>query len=341
MSHNHSVTSPTASRHAHSIERRAGRATRRGLGALAAALMATGTLFLLLTVGASAATLNGAATVETPQDGTVTGSQASDTEFTIVLPAAAACSGDTASGGYHVYTYLDPATTSVQSISFVGHPATGEGLYNNTGAYQGPFNTAPVTGQITTLPIDFEFGPAVVTEKLLSTILANGGVFDAGVVCANSSGTVTDFWSVQITFTASTTDPDGFVWSAAAATTTATTTASTTATTTASTTASSGTNGSTTSSGGTTGTTAAGAAGTTSGANGASDPSSTGSSGTSGTTAGASGTTSGSLPFTGMPAPVTKIVGAGFLGIGLGLMLLSSAGRRRLGGLREARSALR
>jgi hypothetical protein len=42
-----------------------------------------------------------------------------------------------------------------------------------------------------------------------------------------------------------------------------------------------------------------------------------------------------------MPAPVTKIVGAGFLGIGLGLMLLSSAGRRRLGVLREAGSALR
>jgi len=338
MSHNHSVTSSRAGRHAHSIERRAGRATRRGLRALAAVLMGVGALFLLLTVGASAATLNGVATVETPQDGTLTGSQASNTEFTVVLPASAACSGDTASGGYHVYTFLDPATTSVTSISFVGHPATGEGLYNNTGAYQGPFNTAPVTGQITTLPIDFEFGPAIASDKLLSTVLAGGGVFDAGVVCANSSGTVTDFWSTQITFTASSTDPDGFVWAAAAATTTTTTT-TTAASTTASTTGS--TTGSTTSSGGTTGTTATGGTGTTAGANGTSGSSSSGSTGTSGTTAGASGSTTGSLPFTGMPAPVTKIVGAGFLGIGLGLMLLSSAGRRRLGVLREAGSALR
>ncbi|MGB7050103.1 MAG: putative Ig domain-containing protein, partial [Acidimicrobiales bacterium] len=35
-----------------------------------------------------------------------------------------------------------------------------------------------------------------------------------GLACTNSSGTVTDYWTTNITFTASKSDPNGFVWSA-------------------------------------------------------------------------------------------------------------------------------
>jgi hypothetical protein len=303
--------------------------------------MGVGALFLIFTVGASAATVNGTATIETATDGTMTYPAASTTEFTVLLPTGAACSGDTASDGYHVYSYMvaQGSESDIPSLTFVSHPSAGYGFYNNSGAYQGPFNTAPTTGEVTTLPLNFEWGPAVAAAKIpLATLLAGNGEWETGIACANSSNALTDNWNTQITFTASSTDPNGFVWSAVpgglSSTSTPTTTSSPT-TTTASTTAA------TTSSGGTTSTTAASGTSTTSGANGTSGGSSSGSSGTDGATGDGSGTTTGSLAFTGMPAPVTKIVGAGFLGIGLGLMLLGSAGRRRLGVLREVRSGPR
>jgi hypothetical protein len=177
--------------------------------AVAAALLAGAT-------PASASTIDGIATIQTPTLGTLSYPAGSTTQFTVTLPTGAACSGDTATDGYHVYSYLVPQNTNVANVTFVSQPSTGYGLFKSTGGYVGPINTAPTTGVIPSLPNNLEWGPAVTSHSWLSALLDNGGtsgVWEAGVACANASGVVTDYWNTEITFTSNGSDPDGFVWS--------------------------------------------------------------------------------------------------------------------------------
>jgi len=187
---------------------------RRGLGVLGAAVA-------VLAAGvagagpAAAATLDGTATITNPSaDPITTGGSA--TQFSIALPANAACSGDTATGGYHVYSYLVQAGTVVTGITFTTHPSAGLGLVNNTGVYFGAVNTAINTGQIISIPTNLEFGPLLSDGATLASLLYSGGasgVWEAGLACANSSGVLSDYWNTEVTFTSNTADPDGFVWS--------------------------------------------------------------------------------------------------------------------------------
>ncbi|MGD0311504.1 MAG: hypothetical protein ABSC90_03490 [Acidimicrobiales bacterium] len=290
--------------------------------------MVTGALFLFLATGASAATINGAATVTTPTSGSITASQPqpSDTIFALSLPAGAACSGSTTNGGYQVYTYLIPRGTGIQNSTVSQGALSNYGLFDSSGTLVGPFNV-PTNDIVPTLPIDLEWGPAVTGDSFLTQLLAApGGAWEAGVACANASGAVTDYWDVDITFTSvpSTTDPDGFqwAWSASSGSTSTTTTPSSTTTTAAGGSA-------------TTATTTGGGATTTTTTGGTADPSSAGSSGAGGTSGGLASTGStgsgatGALAFTGMPASVVKILGVALLGIGCGLMLLGSGGGSR------------
>ena len=98
-----------------------------------------------------------------------------------------------------------------------GFPSRYYGLVTSTGKYYGAVNTAIGTGQIISIPNDLEFAPLLSKGVSLDTLLyADGntdGVWEAGIACANSSGAVTDYWNTEVTFTASGTDPNGFVWS--------------------------------------------------------------------------------------------------------------------------------
>jgi hypothetical protein len=167
---------------------------------------------------ASAATLNGVATIDTPNGLASLGSGASTTPFTVALPANAGCSGDTASNGYHVYSYLVPQGTSVAGATFVEYPSTGYGFVDNTGLYYGPANTAIGTGQIISIPNDLQWAPLVTADSVpLGTLLytsGTSGVWEAGLVCANTHGAVTDNWNTEVTFTANAGDPHGFTWAA-------------------------------------------------------------------------------------------------------------------------------
>jgi hypothetical protein len=168
---------------------------------------------------ASASTLNGVATTANPSNQAYLASGGSNTEYTITLPANAACDGDTATHGYHVWSYLVKAGTNVDTLTFNENtgPSQGLGLFDSTATYYGPANTAIDTGQIIGIPNDLEWGPVVSDDSLLSTLLyksKKSGAWDGGLACANSAGDVTDYWNTQITFTKSTTDPKGFVWSA-------------------------------------------------------------------------------------------------------------------------------
>jgi hypothetical protein len=306
----------------------------RGLAAMAAVLMAAGSVFLLTSSSASASTLGGVATISIP-DGTAPMTSGGSTDpFTVDLPANAACTGDTATDGYHVFSYMVPTGTDVSSITFTEVPSTGFGFVNNIGTYYGAANTAANTGQIISIPINFEFGPLVSDDGVsLSTFLYSSGnttgVWEAGLACANSAGALTDNWNTEVTFTASSSDPNGFVWSTAASsppppTSTTTTAPGSPGSSTTTTTAPTSVLGTTTTTAPTgdpstsTTTTVAGGsvAGTSTG---------TGSTGTGSTGSGSSGS-SGPLPFTG--APLTKFLGVGLLAIGVALMLLGWANRR-------------
>jgi hypothetical protein len=313
----HSVRSPRT----HTLK------ASRGLAAMAAVLIGAGSICLLTPGLASAAGsgLNNAATIADANTDAPLTSGASTDEFTLTLPANAACDGDTANDGFHIYSYLVPKGTDVTTLTFIGQngPPTGSfGLVNNAGVYFGPVNTAITTGQVISLPVNFEWAPLVTQDGLLTTLLANGGVWEAGLLCSNTTGAVTDSWNTEVTFTASGSDANGFVWATAASTTPPPTTTTTAP-------GSTGTTPTTAPTGivGTTSTTAAGdpstSTTTTTAAGGAVGATGTGSSGTGSTGSGSGGAP---LPFTG--APVTKFLGAGLLAIGVALVLLGWANRR-------------
>ena len=87
------------------------------------------------------------------------------TPFTVTLPANAACSGDTACAGYHVYSYLVPKGTAVSSVTFTEFPSTGYGFVNNIGTYYGAANTAATTGQVISIPNNFQWAPLVSARR--------------------------------------------------------------------------------------------------------------------------------------------------------------------------------
>ncbi len=195
---------------------RAGKTTMRAkifsLGAVLA-------IFLAVNVTAAGAngTIGGTATITNPSNNTALGSGGSTTTFTVAVPSGAACPGDTANGGYHVYSYLIQAGSDITGVTFVNAPSSGYGFVDNTGSYYGPANTAINTGQIISIPTNFQWAPVVTTLGLpLSTLLYSGssGAWDGGLVCTDTSGHVVSSWNTRITFTASGSDPNGFTWAA-------------------------------------------------------------------------------------------------------------------------------
>ena len=78
-------------------------------------------------------------------------------------------------------------------------------------------NTAATTGEIIGIPGNLQFAPLLSRGATLDDLLYSdgntSGVWEGGIACANTNGVVTDYWQTEITFNASGTDPNGFVWS--------------------------------------------------------------------------------------------------------------------------------
>ncbi len=183
--------------------------------------VATLTLAIVVMGTASASTLNGVATIGLPSDGSYLASGGSNIDFTMTLPSDAACSGDTANDGYQVWSYLVKQNESIPATTFSAAtgPSQGFGLYESSDlGYFGQVNTAPNTGQIIGIPSDFQWGAGVAggifdAAQLLYTG-GTSGVWEAGLACANSLGVLTDNWNTEVTFSQSSSDPNGFTWSA-------------------------------------------------------------------------------------------------------------------------------
>jgi hypothetical protein len=209
----------------HSADTHAPRSSTRVAARLAAVATATVVAAAGLGLGAvgpaSASTVNGIATIAPPGLTTPLTSGASTTPFTVALPAQAACDGDTATHGYHVYSYLVQKGVNLAAVTFNNFPSAGFGLVDNTGTYYGPVNTAINTGQIVGIPNNFQWAPLITGGGVsLSQLLYSGsaptstGIWEVGLVCANAQGVEVDNWNIEITFTYSTTDPNSFVWAA-------------------------------------------------------------------------------------------------------------------------------
>jgi hypothetical protein len=160
------------------------------------------------------------------------------------LPGGGDCPGDTSTGGYQVWSYLTfdngtngaaPTTLSLESSggSFTAAPAgyasepptpavpLADPNENPWGGPSDPEITAVQTGQVINLPI-FAFSPFYTGDFAASeSAAASGqmdlfpGTWDLGIACtAPGSPTPTNYWNVQITFTAVPTsvDPNGYVW---------------------------------------------------------------------------------------------------------------------------------
>ena len=163
---------------------------------------------------AAASTLNGVATITNPVNSRPMTSGGSAAQFTVTLPAAsgvpAHCTGDTAKGGYLVFSYMVHAGTSPTSVSFVnGFPSVGYGFVTSNGDYYGKVNTAVKTGQIVEIPNTLEFAPLLKRVTLDDLLYAAGnktGAWDAGIACAKA-GKVSDYWNTPLDFTASTSRP--------------------------------------------------------------------------------------------------------------------------------------
>jgi hypothetical protein len=247
------------------VLRRIGAAAAR-TGAVGAAAMVLVTVWGMSLSGvpqaSAAATDAGPAQVVAPFDGTPGAGQPLDaggsaTEFSLLLPTGAACTGDSANAGYRVQGYMVPAAVAPGSLTF---DATGP-VPNGLGAsFRQPLYTALGSGfvdaQTSAATVAGGPGPVVNIPALSLGVFSPGnipaGEYNLGVACTLGTASATQldrFWNVTMTIASDAADaPAGVTWTVSeSATTTTTTSGSTTTTTTGGTT--------TTTAGGTTTTT--------------------------------------------------------------------------------------
>lgn len=193
---------------------------------------------------ALASTAAGAVQLTVPPGGLGAGtpltSGGSATPFAMTPPTGAACSGDSATGGYRVQSFMVPSTVDVSTLTFnaSGPIPSGSGasyrqpMYSSTGT---PFvnkTTGASTGALAGLPtFSFAFLPDA-TATFLPV-----GTYTIGYACTLGPAGPTQldkYWTAQITISAAPSDPLGIAWAIAVAPPPTTSTSSTTSTSTTS-----------------------------------------------------------------------------------------------------------
>src|SRR5262249_18733627 len=83
----------------------------------------------------AAGTSGGNAVTTNPATNSSISSGGSATSWTLNLPGHASCSGDSATKGYHVYSFIVPAATDVGTLTFNPStgPSSGSPLVDSTG----------------------------------------------------------------------------------------------------------------------------------------------------------------------------------------------------------------
>lgn len=194
---------------------------------------------------ADAQTAAGAARIERPASPGVPAGQAlasggSDTAFALFPESGAVCTGDSASGGYRVQTYIVPSSVDPGTLTYnaAGPVPAGTGATLRQPMFaavgQAPFinrSTAADTGLLIGFPAEgFSFG--VFADQ--GSAVVPPGRYNLGFACTLASGSTLDkYWNIQIDVVADAQDvPGGFTWSVVEdVVPTSTTTTSTTSTT--------------------------------------------------------------------------------------------------------------
>ena len=125
----------------------------------------------------------------------------------------ASCAGDSASGSTTFYSYLIPAYTNPGAeIVTAGAVSPGTGIYNTAGSVDGgSHNVGLGSGDIPS--VTYSWTKTNLHHNLLGGL--GSAIYEAGQLCWNqATQTVTDWWNMEVTFTASTSDPGGYTWSA-------------------------------------------------------------------------------------------------------------------------------
>jgi len=220
---------------------------------------------------ADAAVIAGSATVVTPDGAALTAGN-SNTPFRFKLPAddpgttavneAAACTGDSANGGYRIQSYIVPRNVGLDTLKFDDNgPVPVAGQFRST-MYGATSSQDSYTNQLTAQAIPAP-GPGFVVQPLPSfdfAVYSPGGFpltpgdYNVGIACTlgpPSSATQLDkYWNAAMKLTADATEPGPAKvrWTVTAADTTTTTTTSTTSVSGSSTTSTTATSGSSTTS---------------------------------------------------------------------------------------------
>lgn len=145
----------------------------------------------------------------------------SATAFAMTPPSGAACTGDTATGGYRVQTFMVPSSVDVATLTFNASgplPAGSGAAYRQPmfSAAGSPFvnrTTGVSTGALVSLPT---FSFAFVGTDALAFLPA--GDYKIGYACTLGAAGPTQldkYWVGQITILASGTDPAGLTWTTA------------------------------------------------------------------------------------------------------------------------------
>ena len=265
------------------------RQLRRRIGAAAARTGAIGSAAMLLVTvwgmslsgvpQAAAAAINaGPAVVVAPFDGTPGAGQSLDaggsaTEFSILLPTGAACTGDSANGGYRVQGYMVPVAVAPGTLTFDATGPTPNGIGAN---FRQPLYTALGSGfvdaQTSAATAAGGPGPVVNIPAMSLAVFSPGNIpagdYNLGIACTLGTASATQldkFWNVVVTVATDAGDaPAGVTWTISeGSATTTTTSASTTTTTTGGTTTTTAGGTTTTTDGSTTTTTGDGSTTTT------------------------------------------------------------------------------
>lgn len=156
---------------------------------------------------ASAGTLAGPAQVVKPDGVTQLNSGNYATNFTLRLPTAAKCIGDSTTGGVHVFGYFTQVDPATQTFDQSTGPVGGFPLVDTTGSPYVAANTA-VGGQVIQIPT---FN--MTSYNTANATLPRPGTWNVGIACANTSGVENNYWNNQMVISASTDgNPDHFTW---------------------------------------------------------------------------------------------------------------------------------
>jgi hypothetical protein len=145
------------------------------------------------------------------------------TEFALAPPSLAACTGDSATAGYRVHSYMVPASVDPATILYEsgGPSPAGVGadfknpLFDAAGSPWVSQNTAPDTGVVIGLP-SFSFGVFSSEGGAAAAQAAvPPGVYNVGIACIlglPSPTQVDKFWNVQFEIAHDAADATGLTW---------------------------------------------------------------------------------------------------------------------------------